>query len=63
MIVIELVKVVSIHAPPSSTVIERGPLVLKCVEILRRKRHKLFEIWISIGTCPTIKMYTNSNSK
>ena len=54
MIVVELVKIVSVYAPPASPVIQGGSLVLKCVKILGRKRHELFEIRISIGTCPGI---------
>ena len=58
MIVVELVEVVSVYAPPASPIIEGGSLVLKRVEILSRKRHKLFEIRISAGTCPTIVTQT-----
>jgi hypothetical protein len=54
MVVIELVKVVPVHAPTASTVVQGRALVLKCIEILSRKRHKLFEVRISAGTCPKV---------
>jgi len=54
VVVIELVEVVPVHAPPASTVVQRGALILKCVEILSRKRHKLFEVRIRTGTCPKV---------
>lgn len=54
MIVVELVKIVPVHTPPATTVIQGRSLVLKCVKILSRKRHKLFEIGISIWACPAI---------
>jgi hypothetical protein len=49
MVVIELVKIVPVHALPTS-IVQSSSLILKCVKILSRKCHKLFEVRVGIGT-------------
>jgi hypothetical protein len=58
MVVIELVKIVPVYALPTS-IIQISTLIFKCVKILSRKCHKLFEVRVGIGTRPLIVKKTD----
>ena len=48
MIVVELIQIVSIHTPPSTT-IKRRPVILKGIKVLSCKRNKLFEVGVTLA--------------
>ena len=57
MIVVELIQIVPIHAPPSATV-KRRPVILKGVKVLSCKRNKLFEVGVALGA--SFKVFDHS---
>ena len=49
MVIIELIKIVPINTPPSSS-IKCSSLIFKRIKVLGCERHKLFEVGIGLGT-------------